>query len=79
MNVHVIRAPSRHQLLINARRRVGPEALILSVRQGESKDGKGTEWEAVVAKDEPKSGSRSSSGQVDGNRRSRNSIIPRGN
>jgi len=52
MNVHVIRASSRHQLLINARRRVGPEALILSVREGMRKDGKGKEWEAVIAKDE---------------------------
>ena len=52
MNVHVIRASSRHQLLINARRRVGPEALILSVREGTSKDGQGKEWEAVVAKEE---------------------------
>jgi hypothetical protein len=53
MHVQVIRAASRHQLLINARRRVGPEALILSVRQGNRKDGQGMEWEAVVAKDEP--------------------------
>jgi flagellar biosynthesis protein FlhF len=49
MNVQVIKAPSRRTLLSKAKRHVGPDALILSVRKMRTDEPDVFVWEAVVA------------------------------
>lgn len=53
MQVQVVRAATRHLALTEARRRLGPDPLVLSVRRQARPDGTGFEWEAVVARDTP--------------------------
>lgn len=52
MQVQIVRASTRHRALAEARRLIGPDPLVLSVRRRPgSKDGK--DWEAIVARDTP--------------------------
>jgi hypothetical protein len=53
MQVQVVRAATRHLALSEARRRLGPDPLVLAVRRQARADGSGFEWEAVVARDTP--------------------------
>lgn len=53
MQVQVVRAATRHLALSEARRRLGPDPLVLAVRRQPRPDGSGFEWEAVVARDTP--------------------------
>ena len=53
MQVQIVRAPTRHKVLVEAKRRLGPDPLILSVRKQPTKEGDGFEWEAVVARETP--------------------------
>ncbi len=67
MQVQIVRAPTRHKVLIEAKRRLGPDPLILSVRKQPTKEGEGFEWEAVVARETPattKSPSNESQGAI---------------
>jgi len=52
MNVQVIRAETRQDLLNKTRKRLGPDALILSVTKKPGLDEGVFQWEAVVATDE---------------------------
>jgi hypothetical protein len=53
MQVQVVRAATRQLALSEARRRLGPDPLVLAVRRQPATDGNGFEWEAVVARDTP--------------------------
>lgn len=52
MQVQIITAPTRNQVLTDARARLGADPLILSVKRRRKADGD-DEWEAVVARDTP--------------------------
>ncbi|MEO1232986.1 MAG: hypothetical protein AAFZ18_29250 [Myxococcota bacterium] len=52
MQVQIVRASTRHRALAEARRLIGPDPLVLSVRRRPGSRG-GEEWEAIVARDTP--------------------------
>ena len=51
MQVQIVRASTRHRALAEAKRVIGPDPLVLSVRRRTG--GAGEEWEAIVARDTP--------------------------
>lgn len=52
MQVQIVRASTRHRALAEARRLMGPDPLVLSVRRRPGSRGE-DEWEALVARDTP--------------------------
>ncbi len=53
MQVQIVRASTRHKVLSEARRLLGPDPLVLAVRRQPTDDGVDLEWEAVVARETP--------------------------
>lgn len=53
MQVEIVRGPTRHKVLSEARRRLGPDPLVLTVRRQPNGAGDGFEWEAIVARETP--------------------------
>lgn len=58
MQVEIVRASTRQKVLAEARRRLGPDPLVLSVRKQRGAQDADSSWEAVVARDTPAPGTQ---------------------
>ena len=53
MQVQIVRAATRHKVLSEAKRLLGPDPLVLAVRRQPKEGSEDFEWEAVVARETP--------------------------
>ncbi len=60
MQVQIVRASTRHKVLNEARRTLGPDPLVLAVRRQPVEGSDDFEWEAVVARETPAAASAQS-------------------